>query len=160
MPDPTGYGRIVRDAGGRLAAIVEQKDADADPRAITEINSGVYAFDGAVLAARSAAARQQQRPGRALPDRCRRHRPRPTAAGRHRTADDAAETEGVNDRVQLADLARRLNARLVRQAQLAGVTVQDPATTWIHADVTIGPDTVLLPGTSLEAGTVDRLRLP
>ena len=62
-------------------------------------------------------------------------------------ADDAVETEGVNDRVQLAELARVLNARLVRKAQLAGVTVHDPATTWIHADVTIGPDTEILPGT-------------
>ncbi|MEP6563394.1 MAG: DapH/DapD/GlmU-related protein, partial [Nakamurella sp.] len=68
-------------------------------------------------------------------------------------ADDAVQTEGVNDRVQLAELSRVLNARLVRKAQLAGVTVHDPATTWIHADVTIGPDTELLPGTSLQAGT-------
>jgi bifunctional UDP-N-acetylglucosamine pyrophosphorylase/glucosamine-1-phosphate N-acetyltransferase len=63
------------------------------------------------------------------------------------------ETEGVNDRVQLAQLARVLNDRIVRGHQLAGVTVYDPASTWIHADVTIGQDTVLLPGTSLEAGT-------
>jgi bifunctional UDP-N-acetylglucosamine pyrophosphorylase/glucosamine-1-phosphate N-acetyltransferase len=68
--------------------------------------------------------------------------------------DDSAETEGVNDRVQLADLSRRLNARLVRQAQLSGVTVNDPATTWLHADVVVGSDSQLLPGTSLEAGTV------
>ena len=60
---------------------------------------------------------------------------------------------GVNDRVQLADLSRRLNARLIRRAQLSGVTVNDPATTWVHADVQIGYDTQLLPGTSLEAGT-------
>ena len=69
-------------------------------------------------------------------------------------ARDPVEIEGVNDRVQLAALARELNNRLVRRAQLAGVTVLDPQTTWIHADVTIGPDTVLLPGTSLEAGTM------
>ena len=80
--------------------------------------------------------------------------PAATAAGSARSiADDAVETEGVNDRVQLAELARVLNARLVRKAQLAGVTVHDPATTWIHADVTIGPDTEILPGTQLQAGT-------
>jgi bifunctional UDP-N-acetylglucosamine pyrophosphorylase/glucosamine-1-phosphate N-acetyltransferase len=66
---------------------------------------------------------------------------------------DPVEIEGVNDRVQLAELSRVLRDRLVRKAQLAGVTVMDPATTWIHADVTIGPDTVLYPDTSLEAGT-------
>jgi bifunctional UDP-N-acetylglucosamine pyrophosphorylase/glucosamine-1-phosphate N-acetyltransferase len=68
-------------------------------------------------------------------------------------APDAVETEGVNDRVQLAEMARVLNARLVRRAQLSGVTVHDPATTWIHADVTIGQDTEILPGSQLQAGS-------
>ena len=154
VEDPTGYGRILRDSDGALTAIIEQKDADVVQREIREINSGVYAFDGAVLTAAlsrltSANAQGEQY----LTDVVAMARGDGHPVGTFLTAE-AAETEGVNDRVQLAELSRQLNARLVRKAQLAGVTVNDPATTWIHADVQIGPDTQLLPGTSLEAGTV------
>ena len=154
VDDPTGYGRIVRDSSGGLVGIVEHRDADPDQRRIREINSGIYAFDGAVLTAalgRITSANEQGE--RYLTDVVALAR-----ADGHRVGTvvtpDAAQTEGVNDRVQLAQLSRQLNARLVRTAQLAGVTVIDPATTWIHADVRIGPDTQVLPGTSLEAGTV------
>ncbi len=153
VADPAGYGRIIRDQAGDVTEIVEQKDADAEQRAIREINSGVYAFDASVLidalgrlSSANAAGEQYltEVVGIARND------------GRRVGAvqvPDAVETEGVNDRVQLAELARVLNARLIRQAQLAGVTVHDPATTWLHADVTIGPDTEILPGTQLQAGT-------
>ena len=153
VENPTGYGRIVRDGSGQVSAIVEQKDADENVRGIREINSGVYAFDGAILAGaltRLTAANAQGE--RYLTDVVALARADGHDVGTLVT-EDAAETEGVNDRVQLADLGRQLNARLVRKAQLAGVTVTDPATTWIHADVEVGPDTHLLPGTSLEAGT-------
>ncbi|QNK80985.1 bifunctional UDP-N-acetylglucosamine diphosphorylase/glucosamine-1-phosphate N-acetyltransferase GlmU [Nakamurella sp. PAMC28650] len=153
VENPTGYGRIVRDAAGTISAIVEQKDATGDQRAIREINSGVYAFDGVVLAdalRRLTSANAQGE--RYLTDVVAMAR-----ADGHRVgtvlAPDPVETEGVNDRVQLSEMSRALNARLVRRAQLDGVTVIDPATTWIHADVTIGQDTVLWPGTSLESGT-------
>ncbi|SDO31743.1 bifunctional UDP-N-acetylglucosamine pyrophosphorylase / Glucosamine-1-phosphate N-acetyltransferase [Nakamurella panacisegetis] len=152
--DPTGYGRIVRDESGQLAAIVEQKDADDVQRAITEINSGVYAFDGAVLAdalTRLTSANSQGE--RYLTDVVSLARSDDHPVGTL-TTDDAAQTEGVNDRVQLAELGKVLNGRLVRDAQLSGVTVVDPSATYLHADVVIGRDTVLLPGTSLEAGTV------
>ena len=153
VENPTGYGRIVRDDAGTIAAIVEQKDADEAQRAITEINSGVYAFDGLVLAdALSRLTSANAQGERYLTDVVAMAR-----ADGHRVgtliAADPVETEGVNDRVQLSDMTGALNARLVRRAQLNGVTVIDPATTWIHADVTIGQDTVLWPGTSLEAGT-------
>ena len=154
VADPTGYGRIVRDNSGALTAIVEQKDADDAQRAITEINSGVYAFDGSVLAdALSRLTSSNAQGERYLTDVVGLARAEHHPVGTL-TIDDAAQTEGVNDRVQLADLSKLLNGRLVRQAQLSGVTVIDPATTWLHADVTVGPDTVLLPATSLEAGTV------
>lgn len=151
--DPTGYGRIVRDESGVVAAIIEQKDADVHQRAIHEINSGVYAFDGSVLAGalnRLTSANAQGE--RYLTDVLAMARGDGHRVGALIT-DDPAETEGVNDRVQLAELSRVLNARIVRSAQLGGVTVLDPATTWIHVDVRIGQDTELLPGTSLEAGT-------
>ena len=153
VDNPTGYGRIIRDDSGALVKIVEQKDADDDQRAIREINSGVYAFDGDVLSDALGRLSDTNAAGeRYLTDVVG------IAKGDGRRvgsvhADDAVETEGVNDRVQLAEMARVLNARLVRRAQLAGVTVHDPATTWIHADVTIGPDTEIHPGTQLRAGT-------
>jgi bifunctional UDP-N-acetylglucosamine pyrophosphorylase/glucosamine-1-phosphate N-acetyltransferase len=151
--DPTGYGRILRDDSGELVGIVEQKDADHREREITEINSGVYAFDGAVLSDALGRLSDANAAGeRYLTDVVAIAKTDGRRVGSV-TAPDAVETEGINDRVQLADLARALNARLVRKAQLAGVTVHDPATTWIHADVTIGPDTEILPGTQLQAGT-------
>ena len=154
VADPTGYGRIVRDSTGALTAIVEQKDADSAQREIREINSGVYAFDGAVLTTALGRLTSANVQGEQyLTDVVAMARSDGHSVGTFLTGE-AAETEGVNDRVQLAELSRQLNARLIRKAQLAGVTVNDPATTWIHADVTVGPDTQLLPGTSLEAGTV------
>ncbi len=153
VANPTGYGRIVRGTDGELVGIVEHKDADQSQRAIREINSGVYAFDGAVLTDALGRLSDQNAAGeRYLTDVVG------IAKGDGRrvgtvVAADAVETEGINDRVQLADLAKVLNARLVRAAQLAGVTVHDPATTWIHADVVIGLDTEVLPGTALTAGT-------
>jgi bifunctional UDP-N-acetylglucosamine pyrophosphorylase/glucosamine-1-phosphate N-acetyltransferase len=153
LTDPTGYGRILRDTAGELTGIVEQKDADAEQQSIQEVNSGVYAFDGAVLTDALGRLTDANAAGeRYLTDVVGIARSDGRRVGSV-VADDAMETEGINDRVQLAELARVLNARLVRKAQLAGVTVHDPATTWIHADVTIGPDTEILPGTSLQAGT-------
>ncbi len=151
--DPHGYGRIVRD-GGQVAAIVEHKDATSAQQTINEINSGVYAFDGSLLADMLPRLSPANVQGELyLTDviglaRGEGHRVGAVAAS------DPVETEGVNDRVQLARLARVLNDRLIEAAQRAGVTVMDPATTWMHADVVVGRDTVLHPGSSLEAGTV------
>jgi bifunctional UDP-N-acetylglucosamine pyrophosphorylase/glucosamine-1-phosphate N-acetyltransferase len=153
VDNPTGYGRIIRDEGGNLLGIVEQKDADEAQRAIREINSGVYAFDGAVLTDGLSRLSDANAAGeRYLTDVVGIAQGDGRRVGSLHAADPV-ETEGVNDRVQLAEMARVLNARLVRRAQLAGVTIHDPATTWIHADVTIGTDTEILPGTQLRAGT-------
>ncbi len=153
VADPTGYGRIIRDNSGKLLKIIEQKDADDVQRAITEINSGVYAFDGDVLSDALGRLSDSNAAGeRYLTDVVGIARSDGRTVGSVH-ADDPTETEGVNDRVQLAEMARVLNARLVRKAQLSGVTVHDPATTWIHADVTIGQDTEVHPGTQLRAGT-------
>ena len=151
--DPVGYGRILRDDSGDLLGIVEDKDADQAQLAITEINSGVYAFDGAVLTDALARLSDANAAGEQyLTDVVGIAKSDGLRVG-SATAPDAIETEGINDRVQLAVLARVLNARLVRAAQLSGVTVHDPATTWLHADVSIGSDTEILPGTQLQAGT-------
>ncbi|MCV7354577.1 bifunctional UDP-N-acetylglucosamine diphosphorylase/glucosamine-1-phosphate N-acetyltransferase GlmU [Mycolicibacterium fluoranthenivorans] len=153
LADPTGYGRIVRDEAGAVLAIVEQADADAAQRAIAEVNSGVYAFDAAAL--RSALSRlradnaQQELyltdaialvRGDGLPVRAQH-------------VADTALVAGVNDRVQLSALAAELNRRIIERHQRNGVTVVDPATTWVDADVEIGPDTVVQPGTQLLGAT-------
>jgi bifunctional UDP-N-acetylglucosamine pyrophosphorylase/glucosamine-1-phosphate N-acetyltransferase len=154
LSDPTGYGRILRDGpGGDLLGIVEQADATAAQRAITEVNTGVYAFDGAALRSslgrlRSDNAQQEQY----LTDVIAIVRSDGLAVSAQHV-DDAMLAAGVNDRVQLAELAAELNRRLVAAHQRAGVTIIDPATTWVDVDVTIGRDTVVRPGTQLLGAT-------
>lgn len=153
LPDPTGYGRIIRDEAGAVLAIVEQADADATQRAIGEVNSGVYAFDAAAL--RSAL-------GRLRADNAQRELYLTDAIGlvrgdglpvRAQHVADTTLVAGVNDRVQLSALAAELNRRIIERHQRNGVTVADPRTTWIDADVEIGPDTVIAPGTQLLGAT-------
>jgi bifunctional UDP-N-acetylglucosamine pyrophosphorylase/glucosamine-1-phosphate N-acetyltransferase len=153
VPDPTGYGRILRTREGELIGIVEQADASASQRAIREVNAAVYAFDIAAL--RSALTRLRS-------DNAQRELYLTDAIAivrqdghlvRARHVDDSALVAGVNDRVQLADLGAELNRRIVAGHQRAGVTVIDPATTWIDVDVTVGRDTVIRPGTQLLGAT-------
>lgn len=153
VADPTGYGRITRDADGSVAGIVEHKDATDAQRAITEINSGVYAFDGAVLAELLPQIGRSNAQGEVyLTDVVALAKATGRAVGASH-ADDPIQTEGVNDRVQLAELSAVLRDRIVRQHQRSGVTFLDPATAWVHVDVQIGPDTTIGPGVQLEAGS-------
>ncbi|WP_299445638.1 bifunctional UDP-N-acetylglucosamine diphosphorylase/glucosamine-1-phosphate N-acetyltransferase GlmU [uncultured Phycicoccus sp.] len=153
LDDPTGYGRVVRDPDGHVARIVEQKDATDEERALTEINSGIYAFDADLL--REALARvgtDNAQGEKYLTDVVQIAR----AAGRAVTAhvvEDRWQTEGVNDRVQLATLGAELNRRVCERHMRAGVTIVDPATTWIDVDVSIGRDATVLPGTQLLGAT-------
>ena len=153
LPDPTGYGRIVRDAQNTVAAIVEHADADDAQRAIGEINSGVYAFDAEALRAALRELRSDNAQGELYVTDAIAIIRRSGREVRARHVDDSALVAGVNDRVQLADLAAQLNRRIVVRHQRAGVTVVDPATTWIDVDVEIGPDTVVRPGTQLLGAT-------
>jgi len=147
VDDPTGYGRIVRGAGGGLERIVEQKDAAAAELAITEINAGVYVVRAATLRAHlpglTAANAQGERYLTDVVALARAAGERVAAYG----APDASTALGINDRVQLSDAARTLNARTVRRWQLDGVNVLDPATTWIDVTATLAPDVTLLPNT-------------
>jgi bifunctional UDP-N-acetylglucosamine pyrophosphorylase/glucosamine-1-phosphate N-acetyltransferase len=153
VADPAGYGRIVRDEDGALAAIVEHKDATPEQLGITEINSGVYAFDAAVLADGLSRLSTDNAQGELyLTDVLSIAR----GDGRRVSAlvvQDRWLTEGVNDRIQLSTLGAEYNRRLVRHWQLAGVTVVDPATTWIDADVMLAPDVVLAPNVQLHGAT-------
>jgi bifunctional UDP-N-acetylglucosamine pyrophosphorylase/glucosamine-1-phosphate N-acetyltransferase len=154
VPDPTGYGRIIRDNGGSLAEIVEEADATTAQRAIGEINSGCYAFDGALLAdAVKRVATSNAQGQEYLTDVVTILRADGHPAGTVLAADPA-EIQGVNDRVQLAQVRRAYNARLLEAWMRAGVTIVDPAATWIDVDVTLAPDAEILPGTHLEGHTV------
>jgi bifunctional UDP-N-acetylglucosamine pyrophosphorylase/glucosamine-1-phosphate N-acetyltransferase len=152
VADPTGYGRIIRDAHG-VAAIREHKDASEEERRIREINSGIWAFDAQVL--RSALTRvgtDNAQGEKYLTDVLALAKAAGHVVGAHRI-DDVWQTEGVNDRVQLANLGRVLNERVCQRHMRAGVTIVDPATTWIDTDVTIGQDATILPGTQLLGAT-------
>jgi bifunctional UDP-N-acetylglucosamine pyrophosphorylase/glucosamine-1-phosphate N-acetyltransferase len=153
LSDPSGYGRIVRDGDGRIARIVEERDASADERAIREINSGIYVFEIAPLfpALHRLAADNAQgeyyltdlvaayrRDGRMFETLC---------------LQDPTELRGVNSRIDLADLAAVLFARKRRALMLDGVSLQDPATTYVDDTVEVGADTVLAPGVTLTGTT-------
>lgn len=149
LPDPTGYGRVLRTQDGEVTSIVEQADASASQRAICEVNAAVYAFDATALRwaltqLRSDNAQHELYLTDAIEILRGDHQ---RVSAQH--VDDSALVAGVNDRVQLADLHRELNRRIVADMQRSGVTVVDPATTWIDVDVTVGRDTVIAPGTQL-----------
>jgi bifunctional UDP-N-acetylglucosamine pyrophosphorylase / glucosamine-1-phosphate N-acetyltransferase len=153
LDDPTGYGRVIRSRDGRVARVVEQRDADADEQAVTEINTGIAAFRRSVL-------------GPAL------RRLTPTnAQAEHYLTDvfgllanagypvhasvlaDADEAAGVNDRLQLAQAEATLRARINERWLRAGVTMLDPAQTFIDVTVQLGRDVTLYPGTILQGRT-------
>ncbi|MAU81997.1 bifunctional UDP-N-acetylglucosamine diphosphorylase/glucosamine-1-phosphate N-acetyltransferase GlmU [Gordonia sp. Z-3] len=151
--DPTGYGRIIRTNDSLVQAIVEHKDASAEQRAITEVNAGIYAFDAALLRSALAELSTDNVQGEFyLTDVIEIAR-----AGEHTvrafTVEDPMLVAGCNDRAQLADLAAEFNRRIIRRHQLAGVTVVDPATTWIDVEVSIGTDVRIEPGTQLHGAT-------
>ncbi len=155
VEDPTGYGRILRDADGGpdVAAIVEEKDADDAQRAVREINSSVYVFDAAVLRECLGRLGRDNAQGEVyLTDVLALAR---ADGGRVRALrlDDPRLVEGVNDRAQLAVLRAELNRRILWRWMLEGVTVVDPATTWVDVDVTLARDVTLLPGTQLHGAT-------
>ena len=149
---PDGYGRIVREHGS-ISAIVEQKDATPAERAIAEINSGVYAFDlkrvfGALRQIGSANAQSEYD----LPDLVRVFRAQGLTVETV-SLPDAREILGVNSRKELADVSAILRDRKNDELMASGVTIVDPATTWVGPDVVVGPDTVLHPGVYLEGQT-------
>lgn len=161
VPDATGYGRIVRDDNGLVTQIVEHKDAlkiaeetgDTTFVDITEINSGIYAFDGEVLTRTLAQVTTENVQGeKYLTDVLGLAR---AEGGRVATyvTDDLMEVEGVNDRVQLATLGAELNRRITERWMRSGVTIIDPSTTWIDVDVELAQDVTIKPNTQLHGKT-------
>lgn len=150
---PTGYGRVVRGGDGGVAAIVEEADADEATRAIREINSGLYCFDGSWLVDNLPKLKQSAKGEYYLTDLVAE------AVGQGRgvravMAEDETEVMGVNDRSQLAEADRVMRDRICRELMASGVTIVDPANSYIGKDVKIGVDSVILPGTHLRGKTV------
>ena len=151
--DFPGFGRIVRDTHGAFLRIVEERDATAAERAIDEFNSGCYAFDGALLAdAIKRVTTNNSQHEEYLTDVVEILRGDGHQVGTVLAAE-SAEIRGVNDRIQLAQARRALNDRILKEWMLAGVTITDPASTWIDVTVTIGQDAEIGPQTQLEGAT-------
>ena len=154
VADPHGYGRVLRDSAGEVTGIVEQKDASAEEAAVTEINSGILAFDAAFLEAALPRLTNDNANGEYyLTDTVHLARTDGLAVGAF-AIDDVLQTEGANDRAQLAVLAREKNRRILTRWMKAGVTVVDPDTTWVDVDVRLEPDVTILPGVQLLGATV------
>ena len=152
VADPAGYGRIVRDADGGCRAIVEEADADAETRAIDEINAGTYCFDAAWLRASVGAVEESPKGEFYLTDLVALAR----GAGRRVRVLDAPRPElamGINDRVQLAAAEGLLRREVAERHMRAGVTIVDPQTTYIDATVEIGQDARIEPWTILAGRT-------
>jgi bifunctional UDP-N-acetylglucosamine pyrophosphorylase/glucosamine-1-phosphate N-acetyltransferase len=154
VADPTGYGRVVRDEDDpeNVSRIVEHKDAGPAELQIAEVSALVYAFDAALLVDAVRRLSTDNAQGEEyLPEVVSIF----VAEGRTVTAQlaPAFETAGVNDRVQLAAAHRSYNARLVEEHMRAGVTLIDPATTWIDAGVVIEADVTIRPNVQLHGAT-------
>ncbi|MBM3662456.1 MAG: bifunctional UDP-N-acetylglucosamine diphosphorylase/glucosamine-1-phosphate N-acetyltransferase GlmU [Actinobacteria bacterium] len=152
--DPSGYGRVVRDSAGRVARIVEHRDADDTELAIDEINTSIYCFRQSLLAP----ALRRIQPDNSQGEYYLTDVVGVLVAAGHpveaTVADDPGEIRGVNDRSQLsaaeAELRRRTNAELLSQ----GVTIVDPASVYVDTTVRVGRDVTLFPGVILQGGSV------
>jgi bifunctional UDP-N-acetylglucosamine pyrophosphorylase/glucosamine-1-phosphate N-acetyltransferase len=154
VSDPTGYGRILRDSDGAVTGIVEHGDATPEELEIAEINSGIYAFDAELLAGALDRLRPHNAQGELyLTDVIGIARSDGRRVGAVWCADPWL-VQGVNDRVQLAAVGAELNHRLVESWMRAGVTVVDPATTWLDAGVELARDVLIEPGVQLRGRTV------
>jgi len=153
VADPFGYGRIIRDADGQVSAVVEERDASAEQRAINEVNSSTYVFDSQVLHQALGQVGQNNDQGEIyLTDVVALARQNKTTVAAV-ICEDATVIHGVNDRAQLAEAAKELNRRRVLQAMIDGVTIVDPATTLLGPDVELATDVTVEPGTDLRGDT-------
>lgn len=152
VADPSGYGRILRD-GDRVVGIVEDRECTAEQRRIDEINSGIYVFEADTLREGLASLTTDNAQGEQyLTDVLKFAHDRGEPCGAFVT-DDVWQTEGVNDRIQLARMTQEMNRRLLDEWMRQGVTIIDPRSTWIDVDVDLAPDVVLMPGTILQGAT-------
>ena len=152
-PDPTGYGRIIRGDDGELLRIIEERDADDDQKMIFEINSGVYVFDGKLLAGAIGKLSDSNSQGELYLTDVLEIMRNDGASIAAVIIDDFIEILGVNDRVQLAESAALLRDRTNDNLMKSGVTITDPTTTWVDVTATIANDVTLLPGSAIAGNT-------
>ena len=153
VDDARGLGRILRDTTGAPVGIVEDRDADPDQLDIDEVNAGAYVADCAALAAALERLRTNNAQGEQyLTDAMALFVSDGKTVAAH-VAADPSDVFGVNDRIELASRGRTLNDRVLRRHMSAGVTIVDPASTWIDVAVQVGRDVRLLPGTQLHGST-------
>lgn len=153
VPDPAGYGRVLRAPDGTVAEIVEHRDATVEQRAVAEVNSGIYVFDAALLrSALDRLTRDNTQGEEYLTDVVALLRTDGLRVGAL-AVDDFHDVLGVNDRVQLAEAGRLMRDRVNAAWMRAGVTMVDPDSVWVGADVVLEPDVVLHPGTRLAGRT-------
>ena len=153
LPDPSGYGRIVRGEDGEIVAIVEERDASDELKAIDEINTGVYIFDIATLKTSVQKLNKNNSQGELyLTDVIAQIK---SEGGKSAAilSLDYTETLGINDRSQLAESAAIMRDRINDRHMRAGVTIVDPTTTWIDTSVEIQNDVTIYPGTWLTGAT-------
>ncbi len=153
-PDPTGYGRVLRDAGGDFCEIVEERDANPEQREVQEINTGVYCFDGSALCADLPRLTNDNAQGEYyitdLPAfAVKAGRPVVTVE-----LEDLEESLGVNTVSQLAEVRWAMQMRILEEHMAAGVLIEDPASTYIDMGVSIGARTHILPCTVIRSGVV------
>jgi bifunctional UDP-N-acetylglucosamine pyrophosphorylase/glucosamine-1-phosphate N-acetyltransferase len=152
MDDPTGLGRVIRTADGRVTAIVEERDADQEQRAVREVNAGVYAFDGPVLHDTLQRLSTDNAQGEEYLTDCVGLL---VGDGKRVAAHRAAVTDtlGCNDRAELARLRTVLRDRVLDAWMRAGVTVIDPASTWVDVTVRLAGDVTIHPDVQLHGTT-------
>jgi bifunctional UDP-N-acetylglucosamine pyrophosphorylase / glucosamine-1-phosphate N-acetyltransferase len=153
VPDPTGYGRVVRNSDGHVAAIVEERDADEPTRSLREVGTSIYVFDLAALRGALARVTTDNAQGEEYLTDVIALLVSDGAVVTSLTAADYRETLGVNDRVQLAAARRLMRDRIVRHWMLEGATITDPQTTWMGVNVRLEPDCVIHQNTQLHGHT-------
>lgn len=152
--DPTGYGRIVRDEGGNIEGIVEEKDTTEEQKKITEINAGIYCFDiEALLDALEKITPNNKQGEYYITDVIQIMNDSGLKTGAV-LVEDNTEILGINDRIQLGILTKVLQMRINTELMKQGVTIEDTNTTYIYDDVEIGMDTIIHPNTTIKSGVV------
>lgn len=154
LENPSGYGRILRDENLNVKAIIEEKNASALQKQITEVNSGLYCFDiGLLRAALSDLIADNSQPEYYLTDTIEILLENGYSVGAYRAAD-SSEIFGINNRVQLASANAVMRKRINKALMLSGVTIIDSKTTYIGSQVSVAPDTIIYPGTVIKGKTV------
>lgn len=148
--NPTNYGRIIRSANGALEKIVEEKDADASQKAVKEVNAGIYCLNWAKIKPAFSQLTSSNAQGEYYLTDIIEWANRQGLSVQASILDDSDEIYGINSRENLATATRLMNQRKLHELMVSGVTIVDPASTWISQDTEIGTDTIVFPGTYIE----------